>query len=88
MRYMLMAVLLVVFLPTLAPAMAPTQFGEFSEGYLKRKAERAEKRKARPPAPVAVDPRCDGSGRYQLKAEAYEAGRPDPCVPGATEWVR
>jgi hypothetical protein len=30
-----------------ALAMAPTQFGEFSEGYLKRKAERAEKRKQR-----------------------------------------
>jgi hypothetical protein len=29
-------------------AMAPTQFGEFSPGYLKRRAEREEKRKMRP----------------------------------------
>lgn len=53
MKYLLSAVLIIAALITAnmlipARAMAPTQFGTYSEGYLKRKAERAEQRKMRP----------------------------------------
>jgi hypothetical protein len=56
-KYLLSAVLIIAALmagcsmiPRPASAMA-AQFGEFSEGYLKRKAEREEKRKERPTKP-------------------------------------
>lgn len=60
MKYFLSTVLIVAALlagRTLVPAsaMAPTQFGTFSEGYLKRKAERAEQRKMRPPKPTKCE---------------------------------
>lgn len=57
-------------------AMGSTQFGTYSQAYLDR--QQIKKWKIL----------CKGGGRYQAMAEAYNAGKPDPCNPAAKEWVR
>jgi hypothetical protein len=61
---------------TPAPAMAPTQFGEFSEGYLKRKAQRAEKRKMRPTPEIQC---WDFDKNDTPKGFAHALENPVPC---------
>lgn len=90
MKYLLSAALIAAALligcsliPRPVSAMA-AQFGEYSEGYLKRKAERAEKRKTRPSTPDA------GGCFYQLTEQEKQASGvecfyrprgPDGCLP-------
>lgn len=66
-----------ILLLTCSPAfaMAPTQFGTYSQAYLDRQQLKKWKEM------------CKGGARYQAMSEAYDVRKPDPCS-GAKEWRR